>query len=356
MPKVFDNINSRAIAAYIQLPANAMPPYLGEGFFPSEKRNNISLEWLYKETGLPVRLEPSAFNAKPTIRDREGYTDVKTKMPFFREAMELTEQQRQDMLDFMELNNSPRVRDIIADIFNDAKTLVSGAMVVPEIMRMKLLTTASFTFESKDKSGKKVKYDYNYDPNSRWSKANTKTLSGTAKWDDTTNSNPIKDLSTFKKAMATKGVTSKYVLMNSTTFGYMLENEKIRNLFAVNGVAPAFISDASLITLIKTQVQLNILVYDKVYKNGDTTENFYPDNYVTLLPEGKLGNTWYGRTPEEVDLAAGQVPGASVSVVNTGVAILTQKTALPVNITTSVSQIVLPSYENMMSVYTAKVA
>lgn len=356
MPNVFDNINSAAMAAYVTRPEKALPPYLGQGLFPSQKRNNISLEWLYKETGLPIILEPSAFDAKPTLRDRDGYTDVKTKMPFFREAMELTEQQRQDLLDFMELTNNPRVKDIIMDIFDDATNLVNGAMVVPEVMRMRLLSEAKFTFESKDENGRLVKYDYNYDPEGKWKKQNTITLNGNARWSDLENSNPINDLNNLRKKALNDGTISKYAIMTGDTFNLILNNKNVRNLFAINGVVPAFISDDAVIKMVESQAKITIVTYDKVYKNGSKVEKFYPDNYVTLIPEGTLGTTWYGRTPEEADLAAGQVPGASVTVVNTGVAILTLRKALPVNITTSVSQIVLPSYENMMSVYTLKAA
>ena len=92
-----------------------------------------------------------------------------------------------------------------------------------------------------------------------------------------------------------------------------------------------------------------------MYKDeAGVDKQFYPDNYVTFLPTGTLGNTWYGTTPEEADLMGGN-KDADVSIVNTGIAILTKKESLPVNLITSVSEIVLPSFERMGDVFVLKV-
>lgn len=46
-----------------------------------------------------------------------------------------------DRIELAKLNDctSPFVKDVVANIFNDTKTLVDGADVVPERMRMQLL-------------------------------------------------------------------------------------------------------------------------------------------------------------------------------------------------------------------------
>ena len=67
--------------------------------------------------------------------------------------------------------------------------------------------------------------------------------------------------------------------------------------------------------------------------------------YVCLIPDGALGGTWYGTTPEEADLRGAS--SAEVSIVNTGVAITRILQEHPVNINTFASEIVLPSFERM---------
>ena len=80
---------------------------------------------------------------------------------------------------------------------------------------------------------------------------------------------------------------------------------------------------------------------------------FVPDGYVCLVPDGALGATWYGTTPEEADLSASH--NADVAVVNTGVAVSRIVGEHPVNINTFVSEIVLPSFERMDEVVVLKV-
>ena len=75
---------------------------------------------------------------------------------------------------------------------------------------------------------------------------------------------------------------------------------------------------------------------------------------VTLLPKGALGSTWYGTTPEERTLMG--KADADVSLVDTGIAVAVTTTSDPVNTKTTVSEIVLPSFERMDETYVIKVA
>ena len=73
-----------------------------------------------------------------------------------------------------------------------------------------------------------------------------------------------------------------------------------------------------------------------------------------MIPEGNLGSTWFGTTPEEADLMAGAE--ASVELVDTGVAITTTKETDPVNVMTKVTQVSLPSFEQVDKVAILTVA
>ena len=97
------------------------------------------------------------------------------------------------------------------------------------------------------------------------------------------------------------------------------------------------------------------MIYTKQYKkeNG-TAAKFYPNNIVMMLPSGALGSTCYGTTPEERTLMASDQ--AEVSIVNTGVAVAVTTTSDPVNTKTTVSEIVLPSFERLEECYAIEVA
>ena len=96
------------------------------------------------------------------------------------------------------------------------------------------------------------------------------------------------------------------------------------------------------------------MIYDKLYADeSGASHKFVPDGYVSFIPEGALGKTAYGTTPEEADLAGSGK--ADVAIVNTGVAITVETTVHPVNVNTYASEIVLPSFERMDEVAVMKV-
>lgn len=354
---IFDIITSNAIAAYYTELAVNRIPLLGEALFPAKKKTGLKLEWIKGYDSLPVALMPSAFDAKPLLRDRGGVAIESTRMPFFREAMRLGEEERQQLLMFSEANNGAYAQPIINKIFDDTNTLIEGAMITPEIMRMKLLTEGKFTIESPADSGQVVSYDYNYDPAGTWATNNNTTLLGTAKWSDYTNSNPISDILAIKRNAQRKGINLTRMIMGYDTWLDIMQNAKIR--LGMNPVASTaanvLVTDAQVKTYVEGMTQVKIQIYEKMYKGTNKVDAyFYPNKgCVTLLPDGAPGYTWYGTTPEEADLMSGNTL-AQVSIINTGVAVSTEKIALPVNIINWVSEIVLPSFENMDRIYNIK--
>ena len=101
---------------------------------------------------------------------------------------------------------------------------------------------------------------------------------------------------------------------------------------------------------------VTILVYNKLYLNeAGESKTFIPDGVVTGIAGNVniLGTVWYGTTPEE---RSGSLANGTLSIVNTGVSVYTYTTEHPVNTHCVVSEIVLPSYENMDSVFVMKVA
>lgn len=354
MNSIFDMITSQALASYYETIQSNAIPYLGEALFPRDKKVGLKLEWIKGYDNLPVALMPSAFDTKPTLRDRGGVSQESTKMPFFREAMRLGEEDRQQLLMFLEANNNAYARQIITRIYDDTKALIDGANIIPEIMRMKLITAGAFTIASPNDSGVLVSYAYNYDPAGAWAAKNKTTLLTTDKWSDHAASNPIKDIIEMRQDAARRGITLSRAICGYTTWLDIISNDKIK--LAINPVAATaanvILTEEQIKTYVENITKVKIQVYDKMYKDQSKQDQyFYPtQGYFTMLPEGALGKTWFGTTPEEADLMAGNTL-ANVSVVDGGIAVSTEKIALPVNIINWVSEIVLPSFEYMDRVF-----
>ena len=345
-----DIIDSKAIALSATHAASNDIPYLGLQWFPEAKKEGLDLKWVKTYAGLPVILKPSNFDAIPTLRAREGLSTEKTQMAFFRESMQVTEEDEQEIARINDAND-PYLESAVRAIYNDTDTLVRAAEVVPEVMRMALLTGQNIVLSSDG-----VNYTYDYDPGDVWAGTNFATLTSTDMWSDAEHAEPISDLNHARKELAKKGIRARYALMNTTTFGYLLASAQVRSaVLAQNATANIFMTDAIVTSVVKGLTGLDIVIYDKMYKGYDGADtNFYPDDFVTVLPDGKLGSTWYGTSPEE--RTARQVADVDVSIYGTGIAIATKvEYGPPAKTSVTASEIVLPSFEGMDSVYVIKV-
>lgn len=349
---IYDLVDSKAIALYWNEIYSNSIPYLGTALFPDRKKLGLKLEFLKGYRSLPIALMPSAFDAKPTVRGRIGVKDFSTKMPFFRESMNLNEEDRQQLLMFQEMANNIYAKQLMTSIFDDRANLISGALVQSERMRMSLLVDGTITIAAPTKSGVVAEYKYNYDPEGEWADSNTNTV-------ETDWSNPEADIYTdiynIKKDAQARGILLTRAVCTSKTWGYVMKNNNIKKDMNPVGYTNIILSENDIRRYMQEKLGITFVTYDKLYKDeAGEDKQFYPDDYVTFMPGTTLGNTWYGTTPEEADLMAGN-KDADVSIVNTGVAILNKKESLPVNIITSVSQIVLPSFERMGDVFVLKV-
>lgn len=351
MSKYFTTVS---VAANWTVAASNAIPYLGSGLFPAKKKAGLDLSWLRGHRGLPISLAPSAFDAKATFRDRIGFSKIEAEMPFFREGYKIKERDRQELLRARDAND-PYAVEILSRVFDDTNDLINGANVVPERMIMQLL----FPENGDVKIGIKangVDYEYNYDGDGSWKTTNYLALSGTGKWSATETADPLAD---FKKAKDTirsnTGTELATAVMNTNTFNKLAKTDAVKNRYlTTSGLAMSYLTDKEVSAAISGTTGLNIVVYNKQYKDENgVAHSFVPDDYVCIIPEGNLGNTWYGTTPEEADLMSSGK--AEVSIVNTGVAITRVVEAHPVNINLFASEIVLPSYERMDEVYCMKV-
>ena len=347
---------AKSVAAQFTEAASNRIEYLGEGLFPAKKKLGLDLKQVHTHKGLPVSLAPSNFDAKSTLRSREGFKLAETEMAFFRESMLVKERDEQEIMRVQEASD-PYAEEIVGRVYDDANTLIEGAMVVPERMRMQLLAPQNEGHPGITIAADGVQYTYNYDPDGSYAANNYTELQGTAVWSDSVNADPLADISAAIDAVEElTGSKPAYMVMSKKTAGYLRKNENIRSaILAQNTTANVLITDGTVAEILQNMLGVTPVVYNKKFKDETgTTVQFYPDDFVTLLPEGDLGSTWYGTTPEERTLQGNSE--ADVAIVNTGVAVTVTVTSDPVNTKTTVSEIVLPSYERMSETYVIKVA
>jgi len=346
MPNIYDEFKSKEIGIYYTNNPSLAIPYMGATLFPSKKQLGLDLSWIKGSKGLPAILKPSAFDTKATLRDRIGFDKIETEMPFFKESMRIGEKERQELNKVFASANYNLLMPLINQIYDDVTTLVTGAEVAAERMRMQLLATGRISIIAN-----RVNYDYDY----KFLAGHKETLLTTAKWSALTAATPVQDMQRWMdKVEADTGSRPTRAVCTRKTWNYLLMNNSIKLDLNPAGGLNVIMTDTLLKQYIQAKLGLVVAIYSKMFKNYDGAATlFFPDDVFTLLPDGNLGNTYFGTTPEESDLMAGA--NADVTIVNLGVAITTSKEIDPVNINTKVSAIVLPSFEAIDTTFIATV-
>lgn len=336
-------------------------PYLGRSFFGTDKKIGLDLRFIKGRKGLPVALKASNFDAKAPLRDPIGFKDIQNEMPFFREGYTVTEKEEQEYMKYLDAENSDLANQVLREIMKNPMDLVLGADVVPERMIWQLMAPVDGIpkIDVVVDGGDKYSIDYTGDNGTTYKKTNYIELSGTSLWSDSENAAPIQDLVDAQEQHKdnTGEILSTFV-MNQKTWKQFVNAEDTRKqvqgiLAYQNGIR---IKDSEVKSYLLDNYGITILVYNKLYMGEDgASHKFIPDGVVSGIAGtvSSLGTVWYGTTPEE---RSGSLANGDLSIVNTGVSIYTYTTEHPVNTHCIVSEIVLPSYENMDSVFIMKVA
>lgn len=336
---IFDLITSADIVAYWERKTQDRAPYLGEELFPDEKRRGITLKWIKGSSGLPVVLKPSAFDVTAVPRPRIGFNVLSADMPFFKESKYIDEELRQELNMVTESGNQALIDSIINIVFDDETELLEGAAAQRERMRMQALTTGTITMEG---NGQVYEYDYQM-PEEH------KVTVGTS-W-----SNPSADIiGDIQKAIETiendTGATITRAVCSSKVIGYIRNNTALKKTLAVITNGEGYISDSRIMQYLIDELGIEFVKNNKRYVDEQgATQRYVSEDIFVMFPDGNLGRTCFGTTPEESDLLTN---GASnVTITDTGVAVTTMTKEDPVNVETKVTQICLPSFPTADQVY-----
>ena len=253
-------------------------------------------------------------------------------MPFFKESVYVDEDMRQQLNNFIDANKPEIVDRILARIFDREAKLIDATGVTLERMRMEALTTGTITLSS---NGQAYAYDYGVTAEQK------KTVA--TSW-----SNPdadiIGDIVNYVEEMKAKGIEITRAIINSSVAKNFRTNTALKNAIYVFANGTVNVTTARALDYIYNETGVSIYVYDNVYvnENGEAVK-YVPDNTMVLLPNGILGQTHLGVTPEESDLMNSLA--AEVELVNNAIAVTTHTEHDPVTVETKVSMVALPSFE-----------
>lgn len=338
---IFDLMTSQNLTAYWEELVQDEAPYPCEELFPDDKKRGLDLKWIKGSKGLPVVLKVSAFDVHAIPRPRIGFEKLTAEMPFFKESTYIDEELRQELNIVLETGNQAYIDSVMQRIFDDETRLLRGARASRERMRMMALTTGVVSMAA---NGQAFSFDYGVPAGNKGDAA--------VNWSNPSTSDPMEDIRLAQEAVYdATGVKPTRAMIDGKSWRELRNNEKIKKEIFVltNGIGA--ITDQRLADYLADQLDgLEVVVNKKRYVDeSGNTQSFMPEHTFVLFPEGDLGRTWFGTTPEESDLLASSV--ANVSIVDTGVAVTTVQKTDPVNVETKVTMICLPSFETADQIY-----
>lgn len=239
----------------------------------------------------------------------------------------------------LETGNQAYIDAVMNRVFDDETRLLRGARATRERMRSMALTSGVVAMAS---NGQAFTYDYGL----------THKATVTVSWSDYENSDPIEDIRVAKEEIEQEtGCVITRAMVSGKVLRDLRNNKKIKNDIYADRQNIGAITNQMVRKYIADQLDgLKIAVNDKRYKDeNEQTQRFMPEDTFVMFPDGPLGKTWFGTTPAESDLQAGNA--ANVTITDTGVAVTTVQKVDPVNVETIVSMICLPSFESANEVY-----
>ena len=336
---LYELVTSNNMVAY-WLEKNLNTYTVGDQLFPYKKEIGCEIDWIKGANNQPVGLRLSAYDSKAIRRDREGIEKYKTEMPFFKESMVIDEKLRQQLNTLMQTQNDAIINQIIVNIFNDQIKLITAAYETIERMRMQVLTTGTIVMSS---NGQSYEYDYNMP-------VQNKVTVNTA-W-SSVSANIIKDINDIKKLARRAGYKLTRAMCNSNLLESLTANTNISKRIYAMSNGDVYITSEEVRRFIEREANIVIYVNDDGYIDEATGNfvNYFADDIFVLMPEGPLGETHIGVTPEESDLMNGATK-AEVALVNNGIAVTTFAIEDPVNVETKVTMVALPSFEKADGVF-----
>lgn len=335
-------------------------PYLGRQKFGTRKQDSLDLKFIKGKNGLPVSLKASNFDAKAELRDVGGFTDVRNKMPFYRESYIVTEEEEQEYANYASAENSSMANQVLTQISKKPMTLIDGARVVPEKQIWDLLAPIDgIPKVNVTLDGEPYTVDYTTDNGAEHIKDHFVDLSKSAsdKWSASETATPLEDLIQIRRDFAKKtGYSLTRFSMNTETWEMILKAEdtkkQVMGITAYNGGIRLRQDD--VIQYLRSY-GIEIEVYDKIYIDpaDKQTKYFIPTGIISAQSAGVyLGEYVFGRTPEE---RSGSLTDGNLSIIETGISVYTYSTNHPINTHCVVSMIGLPTFEGMDSVVVIKV-
>lgn len=262
------------------------PALMGEELFPEVKKRSLKFDMIVNKSKTPVIASVHGFDTESEIGQRKAQKKA-IELALIKRKLPLTEE---DIIALESPRNEAEKEELMQEVYDDIDALVQGVRARVEVMRMEILAKGTVTL---DENGLDAVIDYGIPAAHKV--ANVDWSIATA--------NPINDMISWYNKMTVK---PKRALTSNTVLAKILSNQNVVNaLFGKDTTRIASIGELN--TYLESLKLPKIYTYDEVYRKvkEDGTEEikrYFPEDSFVMFPEGKLGETLYGPTAEEIRL------------------------------------------------------
>lgn len=339
MPRVEELLTPRELIDYTK--ERTQEAYMGEVLFPERKTEALEIDIIKGASNLPVSAKVHAFDTEAEIGSREGAESFTQDMALIKRKIKIPEK---TLIALESPRNDNEEADMIRRIFNDVDNLVASVRTRVEAMRMEALSTGKIQV---NENGVKASIDYGmpaaHKASKTWTSGTPTILEDMDAWVD--------------KVVNDTGFTPTRALTSKKILNAILRDERIRA--AIYGVNSAkMLTVAELNAFLAQQKLPQIAIYDKKYrvqdaKGGYAAKRFLAEDAFIMMPDGKMGDTFYGVTAEELELRRN--PSVDVSAVG-NIIVCQYNTVDPVAKWIKAVATSLPSFPYADQVFVATIA
>lgn len=288
MPRVEELLTPQELIDYTK--ARQTEAYMGEVLFPERKTEAMEIKMIKGASDLPVSAHIHAFDTETELGSREGAEYSMQDLALIKRKIKLGEK---EIIALESPRNDQEEAEMIRRVYHDVDTLVSSVKTRVECLRMEALSTGKLAI---NENGFKASIDYGVPTEHKaaktW-KSGTPTI--------------LEDMDAFvNQIVKDTGFTPSRALTSKANLNTILRDERIRSaVFGVNSAK--MLTVAELNAFLAQQSLPQIAIYDKQYRTQDTkgkyaSKRFLPESAFIMMPDGKLGDTFYGLTAEELEL------------------------------------------------------
>jgi hypothetical protein len=292
MPNIEDFLTDQALQDYVQ--NREYPLTVGDGLFPNDRTEEFEIRYLLGGNAAPVSASVHAYDSEAQVGSRDGLEEMSMEPALIKRKIKMGERLIKAMT---QARTDAEVQRVVDRIYNDVDNMVNSVRTRIERMRFEAISTGKLELNENGFAGT---IDYGVSDEQKV------TLSGTDVWSDA-DANPLDDIDDFvNRVVAYSGVTPTRMLTSRKVFNALKRHDSVRKgIFGVNSAR--LVTNAELNAFLQEQGLPAFATDDRVYrvqKNDGTysTERFFPENALVLLPGGELGKTVHGVTPEEANM------------------------------------------------------